>query len=43
VLQLVLQRVDYDGAQSKLALTFDPAGLELLAAECAPQPEETTV
>jgi site-specific DNA recombinase len=42
VLQLVLQRVDYDGAQSKLALTFDPAGLERLAAECAPQPEETT-
>ena len=27
LLQLMVQRVDYDGSQGKLALTLDPAGL----------------
>ncbi len=39
VLGLLVQRVDYDGARGKLAITFHPTGLRALADELATQQE----
>jgi site-specific DNA recombinase len=33
VVQLLVSRVDYDGAQGKVAITFHPLGLKTLAGE----------
>ena len=35
VLQLLIQRVDYDAAEGKVVLTFRPTGIRTLAAETA--------
>jgi site-specific DNA recombinase len=35
VIQLLVERVEYDGAQGKVAITFHPPGLQTLAAEWA--------
>jgi hypothetical protein len=37
---LIVQRVDYDGAQGKLALTLDPAGLAMVVEEQIQQEQE---
>jgi site-specific DNA recombinase len=37
---LLVARVDYDGAQSKLAITFHPLGLKTLAGEWLSQNSE---
>ena len=41
LLQLMVQRVDYDGGQGKLALTLDPAGLVAVLEEQAKRNQET--
>jgi site-specific DNA recombinase len=33
VVQLLVSRVDYDGAKGKLSITFHPLGLKTLAGE----------
>ena len=33
IVQLLVERVDYDGAAGTIAITFHPAGLKALAAE----------
>jgi len=40
VVQLLVSRVDYDGAQGKVAITFHPLGLKTLAAELLGQVEQ---
>jgi site-specific DNA recombinase len=40
VVGLLVQRVDYDGGQGKLSITFHPTGIEALADEWATQREE---
>jgi site-specific DNA recombinase len=37
VVQLLVQRVDYDGARGKVSITFQPAGIKTLADELADQ------
>jgi len=41
VIHLMVQRVDYDGGQGKLALTLDPAGLVAVLEEQAKRDQET--
>jgi hypothetical protein len=41
LIQLMVRRVDYDGAQSKLALALDPAGLVAVLEEQTKQKETT--
>jgi len=41
LIQLMVQRVDYDGGQGKLALTLDPAGLVAVLEEQAKRNQET--
>jgi site-specific DNA recombinase len=41
LIQLMVQRVDYDGGQSKLALTLDPVGLVAALEEQAKQREDS--
>ncbi|MBL1216597.1 MAG: recombinase family protein [Planctomycetes bacterium] len=38
IIHLLVERIDYDGAQGKVAVTFRPAGLKALAAEPIPEP-----
>ncbi len=38
--QLLVERVDYDGAAGKVALTFRPAGIKTLARKLADRREE---
>lgn len=33
VVRLLVERVDYDGARGKVAVTFHPGGIKTLAAE----------
>jgi site-specific DNA recombinase len=40
VVQLLVERVDYDGAKGKIAITFHPTGIKTLAGELANQPKE---
>jgi site-specific DNA recombinase len=40
IVQLLVSRVDYDGAASKISLTFHPSGIEALAWELAPERKE---
>jgi site-specific DNA recombinase len=40
VLGLLIERVNYDGAQGKVAITFHPSGIQALAEELANQREE---
>jgi site-specific DNA recombinase len=40
VMQLVVERVAVDGAQGRLSITFDPAGLETLAQDLAARAKE---
>jgi site-specific DNA recombinase len=40
LIHLMVQRVDYDGSQGKLALTLDPAGLVAVLEEQAKQDQE---
>jgi len=40
VLDLVVQRVDYDGSKNTVAITFHPTGIEALAGELAAQKKE---
>lgn len=35
VLRLLIQRVDYDGDKGTVAVTFHPAGIEMLSREYA--------
>jgi len=42
LIQLMVQRVDYDGGQSKLVLTLDPAGLVAVMQEQSKHDQETT-
>jgi site-specific DNA recombinase len=35
VLRLLIQRVDYDGDKGTVAVTFHPAGIEMLSREMA--------
>ena len=35
VVQLLVERVDYDGSQGKVAITFQPTGIQTLADELA--------
>jgi len=35
VVQLLVERVDYDGSQGKVAITFQPTGIQALADELA--------
>ena len=39
VLGLLVQRVDYDGARGKVAITLHPAGIQALAGELAGREE----
>ncbi len=41
LIRLMVQRVDYDGGQGKLALTLDPAGLVAVVGELTHANEET--
>jgi site-specific DNA recombinase len=41
LIRLMVQRVDYDGAQGKLALTLDPAGLAMVVEEQTHQDQES--
>jgi len=41
LIRLMVRRVDYDGAQGKLSLTLDTAGLAMVLEEQAHQDEET--
>ena len=36
-MQLLVERVDYDGANDKVSITFHPAGIKTLADEIARQ------
>ena len=40
LLDLLVQQVDYDGAQSKVTITFQPTGIQTLAHELMQQREE---
>jgi hypothetical protein len=40
VVQLLVERVTYDGAQGKVAITFHPTGIRTLADELARQAKE---
>ena len=40
VVGLLVQRVDYDGARGKLAITFQPTGIQALADELAGHHQE---
>jgi len=42
LIQLMVQRVDYDGGQGKLALTLDPAGLVAVLEEQAKRDQENS-
>jgi site-specific DNA recombinase len=42
VVQLLVERVAYDGAQGKVAITFHPTGIRTLADELARQQQEKT-
>ncbi len=42
ILDLVVQRVDYDGGKETVAITFHPTGFEALAGELAAQTKEKT-
>ncbi len=42
VVDLVVQRVDYDGGKGTVAITFRPTGIEALAKELAAQIKEQT-
>ena len=37
LVQLIVERVDYDGANDKVSITFHPAGIKALADEVASQ------
>src|SRR5262249_62262087 len=41
LIRLMVQRVDYDGGQSKLALTLDPAGLVAVLEEPTKREEDS--
>jgi site-specific DNA recombinase len=43
VLGLLVQRVDYDGARGRVAITFHPGGIKALAGEWAGRPEGHSV
>jgi site-specific DNA recombinase len=40
IVQLLVERVDYDGASGKVSITFHPSGIKTLADELANQKEE---
>lgn len=40
MVQLLVERVDYDGARGKVSITFRPAGIKTLADELANGREE---
>jgi site-specific DNA recombinase len=40
IVDLLVERVDYDGARNKVSITFHPAGLQTLADELAGHPKE---
>jgi site-specific DNA recombinase len=40
IVQLLVERVDYDGAAGKVSITFRPSGIKTLADELANQPKE---
>jgi site-specific DNA recombinase len=40
IVQLLVERVDYDGAAGKVSITFRPSGIKMLAGEPANQPKE---
>jgi site-specific DNA recombinase len=40
LVQLLIERVDYDGAKGKVAITFKPTGIKTLAEEIANRPQE---
>jgi site-specific DNA recombinase len=40
VVQLLVERVDYDGAAGKVSITFHPSGIKTLAGELAGRPKE---
>jgi site-specific DNA recombinase len=40
IVALVVERVDYDGAKGKVAITFRPAGIRKLAEELARERKE---
>jgi site-specific DNA recombinase len=41
IVQLLVQRVDYDGARGKVAITFQATGIKTLASELSAQNKET--
>ena len=41
MVQLVVQRVDYDGVRNKVSTTFDSAGIKTLVDELTERREET--
>ena len=43
MLDLIVQRVDYDGGKGTMATTFHPTGMQALAEELAAQTKEQTV
>src|SRR5262249_22893500 len=40
IVQLLVERVDYDGARGKIAITFHATGIKTLAAELSAQTKE---
>jgi site-specific DNA recombinase len=42
VIQLLVERVDYDGAKGKVAITFRPTGIKTLAGDLASRRKEKT-
>jgi hypothetical protein len=42
LVQLLVERADYDGAKGKVSMTFRPEGIQTLAEERAGQTEEPT-
>ncbi len=42
IVELLVERVDYDGASGKVAITFDHSGIKTLADELANQRKERT-
>jgi site-specific DNA recombinase len=40
IVQMLVERVDYDGARGKVAITFHPTGIKTLAADLAAQHKE---
>jgi site-specific DNA recombinase len=40
IVELLIERVDYNGTTGKVAITFQPAGIRTLAAEITKQPKE---